>query len=308
MGIFFDIFSLSRTYLVASEGYSLKFVGFLEPKNIEMKNCIVVLSLLLCVQVFGQRKPKIKGNKSVVDIAETLPAFNSIELIDDLQIVLNKANQEGYTLTADDNLIDVLKFKVEDSTLVISSFYKITSKKKLDININYYELSKITVRDGRIKMKDVIETDELTIETFGSAKLELNADTSLTTLYMEGNSSGDFNIQSDTLNIVLKDRVDARIYSVTEVNTIEMKTNAGANMDGTTYAMSVRLFDNANLKARKLQAEGVEVIAEGSPSARVYASKDFELTSRGSSKTFLSGDAKVDILEFLDTSELHKEK
>ena len=79
-------------------------------------------------------------------------------------------------------------------------------------------------------------------------------------------------------------------------------------MEGTAYALSAHLFDKANLKARKLQAEGVEVIAEGSPSARVYASKDFELTARGSSKTYLSGDAKIDILEFLDTSELHKEK
>ena len=273
-----------------------------------MKNISIVIALLFCFQAFAQRKPKIKGNKSVVDVTESLPAFNAIELNDDLEIVLVKANQEGYTLKADDNLIDVLKFKVEDSTLVISSFYKITSKKKLDITINYYELSRVIVRDGRIKMKDVIETEELTIKTYGSAKLELNAEADYTTLIMEGNSSGDFNLQSDSLNIILKDRVDARIYSVSETAKIQMNTNSAVSMEGTTYSMSVHLFDNANLKARKLQAEGVEVIAEGSPSAKVYASKDFELTSRGSSKTYLSGDAKIDIIEFLDTSELHKEK
>jgi len=273
-----------------------------------MKNIGIILSLLFCFQAFSQRKPKIKGNKNVVDVTESLPAFNAIELNDDLEIFLTKSNQEGYTLEADDNLIDVLKFKVEDSTLVISSFYKITSKKKLDITISYYELSNIIVRDGRIRMKDVIETEALTIETYGSAKVELNAETTITNLNMEGNSSGDFNIQSDSLDIVLKDRVDARIYSVSEMTNVQMNTNSAVNMEGTTYAMSVHLFDKANLKARKLQAEGVEVIAEGSPSARVYANKDFELTSRGSSKTYLSGDAKIDILEFLDTSELHKEK
>lgn len=273
-----------------------------------MKNIVIILSLLFCFQAFSQRKPKIKGNKNVVDITESLPAFNAIELNDDLDIFLAQANQEGYTLKADDNLIDVLKFRVKDSTLVISSFYKITGKKKLEITINYYELSSVIVRDGKIKMDDVIETDELTIKTYGSAKLEINADTSRTNLIMEGNSSGNFNIQSDTLNIILKDRVDTRIYAVTERNTIQMNTNASAIMDGTTYAMSVHLFDKANLRAKKLQAEGVEIIAEGSPSARVYASEEFELTSKGSSKTYLSGDAKIDIIEFLDTSELHKEK
>ena len=89
---------------------------------------------------------------------------------------------------------------------------------------------------------------------------------------------------------------------------MELSKTATAKMEGTAYALSVKLFDNANLKARKLDAEGVEVIAEGSPSARVYASTIFELTSKGSSKTYLSGDPKIDIIEFLDTSELHKEK
>ena len=273
-----------------------------------MKNIVVILSLLLCFQAFAQRKPKIKGNKSVVDVAENLPAFNAIELNDDLDINLVQANQEGYTLKIDDNLIDVLKFRVEDSTLVISSFYKITSKKKLDITIKYYELSSVTLRAGRIQMKDVIETDELTINTYGSSKLQLNANTNLTHLMMEGNSSGDLSLESDSLNITLKDRVDVSIYSTSERNTIQMNSNASAKMEGLAYAISVTLSDNANLKARKLEAEGVEVIAEGSPSARIYASKVFELTSRGSAKTYLSGDAKIDILEFLDTSELHKEK
>lgn len=273
-----------------------------------MKNVVIVLSLLVCFQAFSQRKPKIKGNKSVVEVTESLPAFNAIELNDDLDINLQKANQEGYSLTIDDNLIDVLKFKVEDSTLVISSFYKITSKKKLDITVKYYEISSIKVRDGRIQMTDAIETDELSIETYGSSKLQLNANTNLTNLIMEGNSSGDFSFESDSLNITLKDRVDVSIYSTSQRNNIQMNTNASAKMEGTAYALSVTLFDNANLKARKLDAEGVEVIAEGSPTARVSASKIFELTSKGSSKTYLSGDAKIEILEFLDTSELHKEK
>ena len=273
-----------------------------------MKNIVFILSLLLCFQAFAQRKPKIKGNKNVVDVTENLPAFTAIELNDDLDINLVKANQEGYALTIDDNLIDVLKFRVDDSTLVISSFYKITSKKKLDITINYYEISSITLRDGRIRMKDVIETDELTINTYGSSKLQLNADTNLTNLTMEGNSSGDLSFESDSLNIVLKDRIDVSIYSASERNNIQMNSNASAKMEGTAYALSATLFDNANLRARKLEAEGVEIIAEGSPSARVYANTDFELTSKGSSKTYLSGPAKIDILEFLDTSELHKEK
>jgi hypothetical protein len=273
-----------------------------------MKNISIIISLLVCVQVFAQRKPKIKGNKNVIVVNEDLPAFNAIELNDDLEINLQQANQEGYTITADDNLIDVLKFKVADSTLFITSFYRITGKKKLEITVKYYELNKITLRDGRMQMTDVIETDELSINTYGSSKLQLNANSENTSLNMEGNSSGDFNLNSDTLKITLKDRVDVSILSTSERNSIEMSVNSAAKLEGTTYALSAILSGNANLKARKLEAEGAEVIAEGSPSARIYASEVFELTSKGSSKTYLSGNAKIDMLEFLDTSELHKEK
>ncbi len=272
-----------------------------------MKHIVVLLSLLFCFQAFSQRKPKIKGNKSVVDITESLPAFNAIELKDDLTVFLQKSNQEGYSITADDNLIDVLKFKVKDSTLFISSFYKITGKKKLDITIDYYELSEITLRDGRIRMKDMISTEELTVNTYGSSKLELNANADYISITMNENSSGDFNLESDSLNIILNDRVDVGIYSVSTSNFMQMGKRAVARVEGTTNSFRIRLFDNANLKAKKLEAKGVEAILEGSPSAWVNASTDFELTSKGASKISLSGAAKIDIIEFLDTSELHKE-
>ncbi len=273
-----------------------------------MKNITILVSLLFCFQALAQRKPKIKGNRNVITVVESLPPFNAIELNDDLDIFLNQSSEEGYSLIIDDNLVDVLKFKVKDSTLVVTSFYKITAKKKLKITINCKSLNTLIVRDGKVKMTDVITTDKLDVRTYNSAKVEIHADVSQMDLLMEGNSAGDFNIQSDTLNIALKDRIDTRIYAVTDRINLTMTANSAVTMDGVTRAMSAKLFDNANLKARKLQAEGVELIAEGSPSAKVFASVDFELTSSGHSKTFLSGDAKIDIISFLDTSELHKEK
>lgn len=273
-----------------------------------MKKFILLLVLFSICAIHAQRKPKIKGNKNVIEVSEDLPAFNAIELNDDLDIFLQKANSEGYQLTIDDNLVDVLKFRVVDSTLVISSFYKITGKKKLDITIKYYDLNEIIARDGRIKMQDMIDTDGLSVSTFGSAKLELNANASVMDIVMNGNSSGDFNLQADELNITLKDRIDVGIYAVGDRTIVNMKDNASAKMDGTSNGLQANLSGSANLKAEKLQAKEVSVNLEGSSNARVFAENLLELSSRGSSKTYLSGDGKIEIIDFLDTSELHKEK
>ena len=273
-----------------------------------MKKVALLIALVCCFQAFSQRKPKIKGNKNVIEVQEDLPAFNAIELKDNLKIQLVKTRREGIFLTADDNLIDVLKFEVVDSVLEISSFYKITAKKKLEIIINYNELRSIVVREGRVETNDNIVADVFDAKLFNSAKLEMNVNAALINLEMEGNSSGDLNFQADTLNIALADRVDARIYSTSEWTNVNLTSSASVRMEGRSVALSANLTDNSNLKATKLEAEGVEVIAHGSPSARVFASTDFELTSSGSSKTYLSGNPKIDIIEFLDTSELHKEK
>lgn len=274
-----------------------------------MKKVLLVIFLVSCTNVFGQRKPKIKGNKNVIEVQEDLPAFHGITLNDDLKIQLVKARQEGVFITADDNLIDVLKFEVVDSILEIGSFYRITGKKKLEIIVNYAELRSVTVHDGRIRSEDNLVTDVFDAKLHGSGKLEMNVNASEINLDMEGNSSGDLNFQSDSLNIILKDRIDVRVYASTNDWTkVQLFTNANIKLEGKSYAMSAKLYDNSNLRASKYEAEGVEIMAEGSPNARVHASREFELTSKGSSKTYLSGNPKIDIIEFLDTSELHKEK
>lgn len=271
-----------------------------------MKRIIVIVVLCMSTYSYAQRKPKIKGNKNVIEVREDLPAFHAIELNDDLEIVLRKATNEGYTLLADDNLIDVLKFSVADSTLVISSFYKITSKKKLEIVVYYNELDALTLRNGDISMKDVISADKLVVNTSGAAKLELNATADIIDINMEGNSAGDFNVASDSLNLVLKDRIDAKIYATGEKNTILMYKNASVKLEGTTDVLTAKLYGNSSLKAEKLESTEAWLVSEDSPNARINVIDDFQLSSRGSSKTSIYGNPKITILDFLDTSQLNK--
>ncbi len=272
------------------------------------KRIFILITLLSGVIAFGQRKPKIKGNKSVIEINETLPYFNAIELNDDLEVNLEKSTSEGYRLELDDNLVDVLRFKVKDSALVIRSFYKIVSKKKLNITVYYTELSKIKMLSGKMYMKDVLTTDELDILTKGTSRLEVNATADIINLNMNEISSGDFNFVSDSLNITLKDRIDVRLYSVGARNTVSMYNNASGFFEGTADVFDVNLYDNTNLKAERLEADKANVYVQLSTKARVNVLSHLRLESRGSAKTYLYGNPKIEIVEFLDTSQLHKER
>ncbi|MBM1105970.1 DUF2807 domain-containing protein [Aurantibacter crassamenti] len=273
-----------------------------------MKNLIIIVSLVFCFQGFSQRKPKIKGNKNVVVVEDVLPDFSSIELKDDLDITLQQSDEPGYFIEADDNLIDILKFKVTGNTLEISCFYKVTSKKKFDIIIRFRDLDGITLQEGKLVVKDKITVqDELQISTYNSSKLELLASAAIVDINMEGNSSADLNIEADSVSINLKERVDARIYSVSETNSIEMRKNASVRMEGSSDILNINLFDSANFKGSRLEASEVKLDIEGSSNADVNALSEFELSSRGTAKTHLYGSSSVSIIKFLDKSQLHKE-
>lgn len=273
-----------------------------------MKNFFLFLIIFSVSAIYAQRKPKIKGNKNVIEVQESLPPFNAIELRHDLEVRLQNSSEEGYEIKADDNLIEVLKFKVEEGTLVITSFYNITSKKKLEITINYNDISSLTLYEGEVRTNGVLTTDELFVNTYDASKLELTADVQLININMEGNSSGDFNLNGTEMNFVLKDKIDARVYSVSEMNNIKMYKNASAEMEGTATEFHANLFESAKLKGEKLAADKVFLISQDGVSANVSALNTFELTSSGSSKIHLYGDPKIEIIDFLDTSELHKEQ
>lgn len=276
--------------------------------NSDMKRVFVIV-VLLCFgfQGFSQRKPKLKGNRNVVQITEDLPPFNAIELRDDLEVIIQKGTSEGLAIEADDNLLDVLKFDVSEGTLYISSFYNITSKKKLNITVFYTNLVALKLGSGVITMKDVITTELLDIQTYGSARLILNASADVITIAMEGNSSGDFNVASDSLNLVLRDRTDAKVYATGQNNSLYMYKNSSLTLEGNTAVFKAKLYGSSSLKAEEFLAKSVTLFSEDSPNAKIYALEEFNLASKGGAKTSLYGNPKIVITEFLDTSQLHKE-
>lgn len=272
----------------------------------KMRTLLIAILALSTTAVVAQRKPKIKGNKQVITVREELPPFTAIELSDDLDIFLEKAATTGYTVMADDNLIDILRFDVRDSMLTISSFYKITSKRKLEITVQYNDLEQIVIRDGSIAMADVISTDVLKVETYGTSRLELRAMADFIEVAMEGSSKGDMNLEADSLAIALKERSDLKAYSVSEGIHLEMFRSSAARLDGSSQNVVLKMHGNSNLKAQDLQVAQMRAELDETPTARVHVFRNLELVSRGSSKLFLYGVPEIEIIEFLDSSELLK--
>ncbi|MFD2100809.1 GIN domain-containing protein [Flagellimonas iocasae] len=273
-----------------------------------MKKILVVLLLIVPMIISAQRKPRIKGSRIVTEVNEELPPFNAVVLNDNLDIVLKKSFGPGYELVADDNLIDILKFEVQDGTLVISSYYDVTAKKQLDITVTYTELRAITVKDGSIRSEDVIQSDELFVDGFNNTRLDIKASASVMDINLENTSHGDFNVDVDSLNITIGNRADAYVYAVNETSLVDLENDASLTLEGTSSTIQARLVGNSKYRGETMEAGMVKVTMEDDPSANVYAHSNFELSAKGRSRVYLYGTPKVTILEFLDTAQLIKKE
>jgi len=267
---------------------------------------ILLLLSLSTAMVYAQRKPKIRGNRNVTEVSKELPGFLAVCLLDDLEVSLQRAPGPGYEIEADDNLIDILKFEVTSDTLFISSFYKVTGRKQLQIRVRYNELNAITVRAGSISVSEPVTSDLLSVRTEAGGRLQLNARVPRLLLRMQDQSSGDFNIESDSLEVVLTNSAEARIYQVNEEMELTMGDQSDALIEGTAGTMTLKMEAGSKLRAERLEADTIKASLGGTASAYLHPTGLFELSSKESPNIYLYGDAEINIVEFGDTSVLYK--
>ena len=242
----------------------------------------------------------------MITVSEDLPGYHTIELIDNLDIVLQQSETPGYSITADDNLIDVLKFEVTDSTLTISAFYIITAKKQLDITVRYNELESLVINDGNVSGRSMVNSDKLAIRTSGFSQADLQFSAGIAAVGMEGNSKAMLNIDSDSLAVSLGDKTEANIYSVSTIQDIDIRDDAIATMEGTTDTLEIKMWGRSKFRAEKLEAHEVDLEILDAASARINAFRRLKLDASGTSKVYLYGDPLIEIKEFTENTTLYK--
>jgi hypothetical protein len=277
-------------------------------KQTIMKKIVILLLITFPILSNAQRKPKIKGSRIVSELSEELPPFNAIVLNDDLDIRLNKALGPGYHLIADDNLIDILKFEVQEGTLVISSYYNITAKKQLEITINYTDLQAITVKNGSVVSNEVIDTEQLFVDGFNNTKLDIRANAAVMDINLEDTSSGTFNVEVDSLNVNLGARSDAYVYAQMDSGALDLEGNSSLTIEGTSDRLQANILDYAKYKGETMEVGSYQLIISGNSNARVYAFRDIAIKATQDARIYLYGTPKIAIDEFLDTVQLIKKE
>lgn len=87
-----------------------------------MKKITFLLLIILSTSIVqGQKKEKIKGSKIVTLSIKKLENFQNIDIEDNLEIYLVKADSASLEIEADDNLHDIINYTVIGNTLRINA-------------------------------------------------------------------------------------------------------------------------------------------------------------------------------------------
>lgn len=274
-----------------------------------MKNVLTLLMILaLNIASYAQKKPKIKGDKNVVTTTNTISqGFNAIEIDDALEISMVQGQSNSYLLTTDQNLQDIVQFKVSDSVLKIYTTNKIISSKKLDIKLNFIHLNHITLKnDARVESEGRLESDIVYLNAYNSSRFDMDVRAEEVIITMQRNAGGKLKIHSDNTTIIMNDRTDLKANVNAKKTTVTLTKSSQLTLTGDSDSVAYNLKDSAKLNGKKMKASFADLYTSNNADVYVYAGKNLELYAQGKSNIYVYGNPNVEVKGLTDKSKIIK--
>jgi hypothetical protein len=268
---------------------------------------ITVAVILLSFNLNAQKKEKIKGNKEVIEVNNSLYAFNEVEISDGLQVNIMQSTSEGYRLKTDSNLINTIKFEVVDSVLQIYTSSKIASSKSLEIYLTCKELNKITLlNDAELIGQNVINGEDLLIVCFDGSKFDLDVNSKVFSLQLNNASKGKLNLRSINTSMVLND--NSVFKGSISIDSLDLTLNkkADMNIEGNCDNLNLITSGSTDVNAKNLLATNININASNSSDIYVRASKLLSLYAKGKSNVYVYGNPEIKVEGLNDKSQIIK--
>ncbi|MCA0132292.1 GIN domain-containing protein [Winogradskyella alexanderae] len=277
-----------------------------------MKKQLLVLIFAVATSslVFSQATDKIKGDRNVTIKQTYIDDFQTIIVDSDFAIEIVYNSKPSVEIEADDNLHEVIQFNVVDGVLSFAQTMRITSKKKLNIKVNYGDaLTNIEVKDnGEIRSLTSMELGDVSLKTLDNSRAYLNVNARTFDYKSYGKSKTRLNLTSDSTIVELSDtsKLDALIKS--RIANFNLYQRSDASIEGVSEFSMIRVDNSSNFTGAKFNVKDVEAILEDNSDITVSVEDSVSIESSGNSEIYLYGNPVITIKKFEDTSKLQKKK
>lgn len=275
------------------------------------KSLLLLLMTLVCSPVLmSQALEKIKGDRNVTIKQTYIDDFDHIIVDGDLSVEIVYNSKPSVEIEADDNLHEVIQFNVVDGILKFEETMNITSKKKLQITVNYGDgLKHIEVMgDGEIRSLTSMELGASTLITKDNSRAYLNINATNFDYKSYGKSKTRLNLSADSVKVELSDysKLDALINS--KIANFDLYQRSDAVVEGNADTSIMRLDSSSNITGEKFDVKRVDALLEGNSDLTISAMESIKLAVSGDSEVYLYGSPTITISKFEDSAKLQKKK
>ncbi len=271
------------------------------------KYLLITITFFICTSTFAQRLKKIRGDKDVVTSTATIDDFNAIEIDHGLEITIKQGERNSVTVTADKNLQDIIRFEVSNNILRVYTTQKITYSRKLNIDLEFVNLEKITLRNGaEIKSKGDLEGEKLEIISYDRTEFDLNTKATDVTVTTYDKSQGDLKVKSKNTIITLNDSAKLDANVIADNATVTIKKYSKLEISGDADNATFNLEDLAKLEARKMKVSKAVLFTSNKTDVEIYASKKLEINAKGKSNIYVYGNPDIDLKGLQNQSKIIK--
>lgn len=261
-----------------------------------MKLFTIAILVLCTLTITAQKKPKIKGNKEVTEVHNTLDSFTELEVTDGLKVFLSQTDSTSYRLKTDSNLVDVITFEIFEGKLKISTLNTISSSKKLEIYLTFTSLKKITVgNDAQIEGQNTFILEDTEILCADGSNFEMEIKGNNLKLQMNGNAKGDLELTCKETSMVLNDNAYLKGIVSTENFYLNANKRADMKIKGSSNTLNMSTTSSADVDARKLKTNSAIINAADSSKIRVYASTNLNIFAKGKSDIYVYGKPEINV-------------
>lgn len=269
---------------------------------------IWLITLGFSTFALAQEVEKVKGDRNVTIKQTYVNPFNTIVIGEDFTVELIYNKKPSVEIETDDNLHEYISFEVIDTTLVFKTTKKITSRKKMNIKVNYGDnFANIETKDdAEIRSLTSLELGISSLKTSGTSKAYLNIKATHFNFKSSEKSKVKLNLTANSSEIEMSDtsKLDALINS--QQLTMNMYQRASATIEGNSGITYLRTDNNSNFNGKDFTAKTCELTAEIASNVYIEVTESITIEATGTSEIYLYNNPKITINKFLDTVKLQK--
>jgi hypothetical protein len=269
---------------------------------------ILTIILLNIGLVHAQKKEKIKGSKFITVSQHDVDDFDTIEILDDLEIYLIASDKPQVEIEADDNLHDIVEKKVVGNRLVLSTKQEATGAKKFQIRVLYTpNLKLVEVKDdSQLNALQHMELPNITVKNFDNSKSFLNVKSQTFTLILTDKSKAELNFSGENASLELNKNVSIKALITSNMFKLDMYQKASATIEGDVAKGKIRLDNDATYKGKNMTFVNLDVLTETNSKAVVTVKESINISASGKSEIEIYGAPTFTIKQFAGKATLYK--